>query len=412
MSSRWSPRAKLARAATASTLAATLALSGCQVSQNTDAGDRRRASPVERETHPAQAPPRSAAQLSFNVADGATQVEVSTPLKVTAAKGRLQQVQVRYAAGVPLPGQLHPAKRSWTAGELLEPGTAYHVHATAVDAHGRTVRKTVSFRTEDLTLDEQTYAAIAPLAGETVGVGMPVIIRFDVPVTDRAAIERRLHVTSSPKTAGSWHWLSDYEVHWRPRVFWRPGTRVRVKADINGVDAGNGIYGQMDRSSSFVVGRSIIAKVNVDRHQMKVFLDGALARTIPISAGKPGFETRGGTKLIIEKFETRRMDAATVGIDKDDPEYYNIPNVRYAMRVTYSGEFLHAAPWSVPDQGSANVSHGCVGMSLANARWLFDMAHRGDVVRFYGSDRPLEYGNGWTDWDMSFREYKAGSALS
>lgn len=350
--------------------------------------------------------------MSVNVADGAARVEVSTPVKVSVTAGRLQQVRVRYADGQPLPGGMRPDNRSWMATELLEPGVAYHVRATAVDADGIPVRRTFSFRTERLGDDEQAYASIAPLDGEVVGVGMPVIVLFDAPVTDRAAIERHLQVRSTPRVAGSWHWLSDSEVHWRPKVFWRPGTRVQVHADINGVAAGDGIYGDSDRRIPFRIGRSVIAKVNVAKHRMRVFVNGELTRTIPITAGKPGWETRGGTKVIMEKYESKRMDAATVGIQKDDPEYYNIPNVRYAMRVTYSGEFLHAAPWSVADQGVANVSHGCVGMSIRNARWLFNLMRRGDVVKTYGSDRPLRDGNGWTDWDRSFTDYKAASALS
>jgi lipoprotein-anchoring transpeptidase ErfK/SrfK len=241
---------------------------------------------------------------------------------------------------------------------------------------------------------------------------MPAIVHFDVPVTDRAAIERHLHVRSTPQLQGSWHWVNDNEVHWRPRHLWPTGTRVRVVADVNGVDAGNGIYGQHDAAASFRVGKSLVSKVNIRTHQMRVFLNGKLARTIPITAGKQGFETRSGTKLIMDKVLVQHMDAATVGIDKDDPEYYNIPDVRFAMRLTYSGEFLHAAPWSVDSQGFANVSHGCVGMSVEDARWLYERTNIGDVVRVRGTDRPIEPGNGWTDWDVSYREYAQGSALS
>ena len=406
-----SARPSTGNAAVLGAVALALAVGGCQAADDVDAQLPPPPPPDQSTTSP-QPDPRSAARLSFNVANGATRVEVSTPVKVSVTAGRLQQVRVRYADGQPLPGGMGQGKRTWKAAELLEPGTAYHVHATAVDAQGLAVSKTVSFRTEQLGPDEQAYASIAPLDGEVVGVGMPVIVLFDAPVTDRASIERHLQVRSTPRAAGSWHWISDSEVHWRPKVFWRPGTRVEVHADINGVDAGDGVYGDSDRVIAFNVGRSVIAKVNVDRHRMKVFVNGKLTRTIPITAGKPGWETRGGTKVIMEKYESKRMDAATVGIEKDDPEYYNIPNVRYAMRVTYSGEFLHAAPWSVADQGVANVSHGCVGMSVANARWLFNVMRRGDVVRTYGSDRPLKHGNGWTDWDMNFADYKAASALS
>ncbi len=144
-----------------------------------------------------------------------------------------------------------------------------------------------------------------------------------------------------------------------------------------------------------------------------VVLDnGRLLRTIPISAGAPGFITRSGVKVIIEKFRSKTMDAATTGVDPGDPEYYNIENVEYAQRVTYSGEFLHAAPWSVGSQGAANVSHGCVGMSTEAAAWLYGLTKRGDVVDVTGSDRPMEPTNGWGDWNVPWDQYREGSALS
>jgi lipoprotein-anchoring transpeptidase ErfK/SrfK len=343
-------------------------------------------------------------------------VAVDTALRVEATDGTLRRVRV---TGGPkgerqrVQGELNGDATTWKADELqLEPGVTYRVRTVAVDADDRVLRQTRRFRTENLSLDEQTYPSIAPLDGETVGVGMPVVVTFDVPVTDRASIERHLEVEAKPQVRGTWHWLSDTEVHYRPRRPWEPGTKVTVDADINSVDAGNGIYGQLDRSMSFRVGDSVVSRVKVDRHIMNVVVNGDLARRIPISAGKAGFETRSGTKLIMEKFETKRMDAATTGIERGDPEYYNIGKVPYAMRVTYSGEFLHGAPWSVGSQGSANVSHGCVGMSVEDAQWLYSISKRGDMVRVSGTDRGLEQGNGWTDWDVSFKEYKKGSALS
>ena len=342
-------------------------------------------------------------------------VPVDTEVSVSATSGTLDTVEVYRGAHSPehmLAGTVSKDGSSWTADDLLEPGAKYTVvsKGTGESGDAATVRDT--FTTQPLTLDQQTFPSVAPLQGETVGVGMPVIVTFDVPVKDRAEIERHLEVSSTPQVQGTWHWLSDTEVHYRPKSYWPAGTKVDVDVDINGVNAGNGIYGQENRQVSFKVGDSIISTVNVASHQMKVDINGKTARTVPITAGAPGFTTRNGIKLIVEKFETKRMDSATVGIQPGDPEYYNIPDVSYAMRVTYSGEFLHAAPWSEGSQGYANVSHGCVGMSTDNAAWLFNMSHRGDVVKVVGSNRPLEDGNGWTDWDMSWKQYQAGSALS
>ena len=144
---------------------------------------------------------------------------------------------------------------------------------------------------------------------------------------------------------------------------------------------------------------------------MRVFRNGALLRTLPITLGKSGFTTRSGTKVIIEKFDSKRMNSETVGISEDDPEHYDIDDVQWAMRLTYSGEFIHAAPWSVGSQGSDNVSHGCTGMSPADAGWLYAMSRRGDVVEYTGTDRPMTLKNGFGDWNASFAEYRRGSAL-
>ncbi|MCH1868201.1 Ig-like domain-containing protein [Nocardioides sp. CFH 31398] len=299
----------------------------------------------------------------------------------------------------------------WVATDRLEPGTTYTLTAEATGEDGESGTTRTRFTTQDLTLDQQTFPSVAPLEGETVGVGMPVIVQFDVPVTDRASIERHLSVESTPAQPGSWHWISDSEVRWRPKDYWEPGTEVTVDADVNSVDAGGGIYGQESRSIDFTVGSSVINRVDIAAHTMKTFIDGDLARTMPISAGKGGFETRSGTKVIMEKFRTKTMDAATTGIQPGDPEYYNIDDVEYALRVTNSGEFLHAAPWSVGSQGSANVSHGCVGMSTEDAAWVYDNTKRGDVVEVTGSSRPMTVDNGWGDWNESFQDYSEGSAL-
>jgi lipoprotein-anchoring transpeptidase ErfK/SrfK len=338
-------------------------------------------------------------------------VPVDQKLKVRAEHGTLRTVQVTSEAGR-LPGELAGDGDAWTATGRLEPGLSYRVRTVAEDTAGERVVRTSEFRTDDLTLDEQTYPAVAPLAGETVGVGMPVIVTFDIPVTDRAAFERHMTVRSQPKQAGTWHWVSGQEAHWRPKTYWRPGSEVTVDVDVNSVPAGNGIYGQESRHVEFEIGDSVVSKIDVDAHVMRVFVNGGLARTIPISAGKPGWETRSGTKVIIEKYRTKRMNAATIGVSEDDPEYYDLSNVEYAMRVTYSGEFLHAAPWSVGSQGSANVSHGCVGMSTEDAAWLYNITKRGDVVEVTGSDRYMTLTNGYGDWNEDFKTYAEGSALS
>ncbi|HNO39580.1 MAG TPA: L,D-transpeptidase, partial [Marmoricola sp.] len=240
----------------------------------------------------------------------------------------------------------------------------------------------------------------------TVGVAMPVIIRFDVPVKNKLAFQNNIQVTATPAQEGGFKWISDNELHWRPVKFWKAGSKVVVDARLGGVPAGNGVYGQLDRVLRFNVGRSLVTRVNINTHQMKVFRDGKLIRTMPITTGRqPEHTTRSGVKVIMEKNRTRDMNSETVGIDPNSADGYDLTGVEYAQRVTSSGEFIHAAPWSVGSQGHANVSHGCTGMSTSNAGWLYSQTIIGDPVIYVGSNRPMTLTNGYGDWNEPFTQY-------
>jgi lipoprotein-anchoring transpeptidase ErfK/SrfK len=336
---------------------------------------------------------------------------VDSVVHVDGFDGELTTVSLAAKDGsAEVPGTVHGVR--WTADDYLEAATTYVLSASGVGDDGEKVESTTTFTTRALSLDEQTYPSVAPLQGETVGVGMPVIVMFDVPVTDRAAFEKRMAVTAKPATEGGWYWLSDNTAHWRPKSFWKPGTKVSVDLDLNSVPAGGGVYGQQDQHVDFTVGRSVVSVVDTKKHQMTVKVNGKVARRIPVSTGDADHRSRNGTKVIMEKHASIDMDAATTGVDSADPGYYNLKGVKWAMRVTNSGEFLHAAPWSAASQGNANVSHGCVGMSTKDAAWVFAQTKRGDVVHYIGSPRRLEPGNGWTDWNRSWDEWLEGSALA
>ncbi len=358
-----------------------------------------------------QTPP---VQLTPSVASGA-QVPVDTVVSVKADGGTVSDVVLTYKdpkkGDVNVEGTLDPNGASWTAGSLLEPATTYSLTMSGKNVTGTEATSHSTFTTQALSKKQLIYPSIVG-DGATVGVAMPVIVRFDVPVKDKAAFEKKMTVTSTPKQDGSWAWVSSSEAHWRPASYWQPGTKVHVNVDINSVSGGDGTYGQISTAGGFTVGQSVVMNADLGTHQMTVMVNGAAAKTIPITGGKAGFESRSGTKVIMEKFSTLRMDANTVGIEPGDPNYYDIPDVQFAMRETNSGEFLHAAPWSVSSQGKANVSHGCIGMSTDNASWLFGIAKVGDPVVVTGTARGLEAGNGWTDWNVSYDKWKSGSALN
>ncbi len=412
----------------ATALVAALALAGCgtipQAGGATAPGSDTGASSQPSGSQPSEggspsAPPSSTptpdpVTLTPNVEDGAKNVKVSTVVAVKAANGTVGTVKLSYAGkdgkGKAVKGTVDGAmakdKTGWTAGERLEPSATYTLSVTGTNPEGTATTRKSTFTTQALTLQQQTFAQLQPLKGSKVGVGMPVVLTFDVAVKNRKEFEKHLSVTTAPKQEGSWSWFSDKEVHFRPKSYWKPGTKVTATADLNGLDAGNGIYGQNTTSTSFTIGRSLITKINLDTKKAKVYINGDLERTIPISGGQPGWTTRSGTKLIIEKLPVTRMTNEMIGAD----ESYDL-KVRYAMRVTWSGEFLHAAPWNSANLGRVNASHGCVGMSTANAAWLFNRVEVGDPVVTTGSGRGLEKGNGYTDWDVSWSQYQKGSAL-
>lgn len=362
-------------------------------------------------TPSASASASSGAVITASIPAGAKNVKVNRSVRLDVAHGTFSSVVVRSSSG-PVPGSLSEDKASWQSTGRLQPGETYRVHGVAVDGQGREQVYQTRFRTQALTNAKQTYPSFFPQPGSTVGVGMPVIIRFDVPVTDHESIQKHLKVTSTPAQTGAFHWISDHEVHWRPQKYWKPGTTVKVIADIDSVPAGNGVFGQLSRTNSFKIGRSLVSKVNMNTHQMRVFKDGKLIRTLPITTGQqPKFTTRSGTKVIIEKFRHKRMNSETVGIARNSPDGYDIGDVEFAMRLTYSGEFVHAAPWSVASQGHANVSHGCTGMSTTNAGWFYEQSIIGDVIEYTGTDKAMTLSNGFGDWNLPFGEYAQGASL-
>lgn len=208
-------------------------------------------------------------------------------------------------------------------------------------------------------------AALAPSDGAVVGIAQPVTVRFGATVTDRAAAERSVAVIPSVPVAGAFRWRDDRHLEWVPDGFWPGHTAVTVLAG--------------GTRTQFRTGDEFVAVANLSTHQFTVSLNGEIVRTMPASMGKPGYETPTGTFPVLEKFRELVMDSSTYGVPIDDPEGYRI-DTEYAVRLTWGGIFVHAAPWSVDSQGYANVSHGCINLSTENARWYFENVKIGDPV--------------------------------
>jgi lipoprotein-anchoring transpeptidase ErfK/SrfK len=354
------------------------------------------------------APKVSAAKIDVTPASASVDVPVDQPVTVTAAAGKLTAVTLTDQKDRTVAGAMSADGASWTSTDPLRIADHYRLVAAAVDSDGVTAERSAFFAT--VAPRKVLETSISPLGGQSVGVGMPIIVRFNTTVRDRAAVEQALTVTSSKPAEGAWSWVSGTEVHYRPKEFWPAYSDVKLDVNLKNVDAGRGVWGMANRTVKFHTGSSMVSVVDVDRHTLTVFRNGKKTRVIPVTTGKAEFLTRNGIKVILEKHTMKIMDSTTVGIPKSSPEYYRL-EVPYAMRVTWSGEFVHAAPWSTGDQGRDNVSHGCVGMSMSNAIWLFNQSTVGDIVKVVGSSRPLEPGNGYTDWNVSWSDWLAGSAV-
>ncbi|MER7463073.1 Ig-like domain-containing protein [Streptomyces sp. NPDC097981] len=340
------------------------------------------------------------------------------PLEIALAEaGQLTDVTVRDGHGRYVGGELVLKSRRWTNTEPLRAGELYTVRVGAQDAAGTPVGVTMAFRTAPPTDEGRFTVAFGPKPG-TYGVGQIVTAALSRPVpaadrTARARVERALQVTSEPAVEGAWHWVDDSTLHYRPRGYWPAHAVVRVRSGLDGVEVGDHDYGGHSDSTEFTVGDRIEAVTDAAAHEMTVRRNGRVLRTIPVTTGKAGFRTRSGVKVVLGKEQQVRMRGDTVGIKPGTSEFYDLP-VLYATRVTWSGEYVHAAPWSVEAQGEENVSHGCTGMSTENAAWFFQMVREGDIVQVVNSEgEPMApFDNGFGDWNVDWRAWQAGSALA
>ncbi|HET9126627.1 MAG TPA: Ig-like domain-containing protein [Propionibacteriaceae bacterium] len=325
-------------------------------------------------------------------------------LTFAATNGTVSAVTVATGSGTAVPGSL--SGTTWKPTRNLLPQTDYVATVTLTASDNSTRTETRKFSTLKTTIENYDIL----YTGFTLGVGMPAIIQFVQPVETqamRAEVVKNVSVTSSPRQEGSWGWVDNRQLMWRPKDYWTKGTKVTVTANLAGIQTGKNSWVGRDATGSFSIGDARISYVNIATHQMRVTENGKTIKTIPITAGRePDYTTRSGIKVIMQRYSHIVMDSTTVDIPKNSPDAYHL-DVKWAMRLTWSGEFLHAAPWSVASQGVANVSHGCTGMSDANAKWMFDFSRAGDVVVFTGSNRPMTLGNGIGVWNDSFSQWQA-----
>ncbi|WP_446226291.1 L,D-transpeptidase [Nocardia sp. IBHARD005] len=346
-------------------------------------------------------------QVTIAPAPGATDVDPVAPVSVTVDQGTIDQIALTNAGGKQITGQLSPDRTTYQVSEPLGYGASYTWAGTAIGADAKPIPIDGTFTT--ISPQSTIPATINIGDGQEVGIGAPIILKFAGPVTNKAAVEKALTVTTDKSTEGSWAWLPDdggSRVHWRPKNYWTPGTTVHVTAKLYGVDLGGGAYGDSDVTSDFTIGRSQIVIANAPSHRMQVVRDGATIFDFAVSYGEgnePRNVTRSGVHVVTEKYEDFMMS---------NPPYYTNVRERWAVRISNNGEFIHANPESLSAQGSSNVTNGCINLSPGDAQAYFPTALYGDPVEVTGTSIELSQADGDIyDWAIDWPTWKSMSAL-
>ncbi|MFI1035689.1 Ig-like domain-containing protein [Streptomyces sp. NPDC020951] len=368
-------------------------------------------------------PPAPEDVIRVAPADGAKGVQPGEELRVRVPDGRLESVKVvrsQDARETVVPGRIAADGLSWQPDDdRLGLAARYTVDVVALDGQGNRSARHTTFTT--YVPKERFIGYVTPENRSTVGTGMIVSLEFNREIDDRAAVERAVRVTAEPAADIRPHWFGNTRLDFRPEEYWKPGTRVTVALGLRDVEGAPGVYGLQQKSFSFTVGRSQTSLVDAAKHTMQVRRDGELLATVPITAGAPKNTTYNGKMVVTEMLELTRMNGATVGFKKADGKgEYDIPDVPHAMRLTSSGTFLHGNYWAEDVFGTANVSHGCVGLRDVKgggadtpAGWFFDRSLVGDVVEVvHSKDKVVAPDNGLGGWNMSWQEWLAGSAVN
>ncbi|WP_406479350.1 Ig-like domain-containing protein [Streptomyces platensis] len=410
--------------ASATLLGGVLTLAACGGSSAADRGHDGGAETTRhensRQVDEAAAKDASDAKITILPEDGATDTGLNSDASVTVSDGKLTDVTMTSVeTKQPVEGTLSADGSSWKPDQPLSRSTKYKVTAHAVDTQGRKAVENSSFTTVAPT--DSFIGNFTPEDGSTVGVGMPVSLNFDKPVTNKADVESAIKIASSSNQKVVGHWFNDKRLDFRPQTYWQANSEVTMELGLDGVEASPGVKGIQNKTVSFHVGHSQVSTVDTKAHEMTVVRDGRTLKTIPISAGSDENATYNGKMVISERFKQTRMNGSTVGFKKHNGKgEYDIPDVPHAMRLTSSGTFIHGNYWGKGIFGKANTSHGCIGLedakgakdSKTDGAWFFDHSRTGDVVDVVNSpDRSVKPDNGLNGWNMDWSQWVAGSAV-
>ncbi|MGW6985140.1 L,D-transpeptidase [Streptomyces sp. NPDC054932] len=414
-----SKRRKRSLVAISAVLGGVLVLSACGGGDDEKPKGKGDSASAQADVDAAAAKDASKAKITITPKDGATNVGLNDAANVAVADGTLTLVELKTSEGTAVAGKIAADGKSWKPDAALKRSTKYALAATAKDADGKEAHENASFTT--ISPENSFVGSFVPDEGQTVGVGMPVSISFNKPIKDQKAVQAAITVTSSSGQEVVGHWFGAQRLDFRPEQYWQANSTVTMKLALEGVQGAPGVQGVQNKTVTFKIGRSQVSTVDTKTKKMTVTRDGAVIKTIPISAGSPENPTYNGQMVISEKFKETRMDGSTVGFKNSEGKgEYDIKDVPHAMRLSQSGTFLHGNYWGADSVfGSANTSHGCVGLNDVKgagdpnqpAAWFYDNSLIGDVVTVVNSpDKTIKPDNGLNGWNMSWDEWKAGSA--
>lgn len=338
-----------------------------------------------------------------SVEDGATGVNPAEPVTVTAPGDGLAEVEMRNEEDKVVEAELG-ADGTWTTTEELGYNRTYTLEARAEDG----TEVTTSFATT--TPAATTGVALVPIPDSTVGVGQAINFIFTTAPTDREAVEDAITIETSNDTVGDFYWVSANDLRWRPKDFWEPGTEVNVDVDLYGLDMGDGLFGNDDNATNFTIGDDVRAIVDDHTKTMDVYRNGELLRSIPVSLGRDTEEwaTPNGTYVVGDEYSELMMDSATFGLPVSEGGYETL--VDHATQLSYSGIYVHSAPWSVAQQGNSNTSHGCINVTPEAAAWFQETVKRGDPVIVQNTVGGTVPGyDGLGHWNIDWETWEAGA---
>lgn len=346
-------------------------------------------------------------KLLTPVKNGDVGVSPGVPMTFKVDDGTFTKVSLMNEQGSEVSGKLGSDGRTWETTEVLGYGKTYKLKADAIGLGGANSTM-LSFTTS--SPDNQTKPYLQVAEGEVVGIAQPVAVQFDENIPDRKAAQDAIKITTEPAVEGAFYWVNNKEVRWRPEHFWASGTKVNIDVNVYGKDLGDGLFGQDNVTSNFIVGDATVFTADDNTHQVVVEQNGQVIKEMPTSMGKDSTPTDNGVYIVADKHEKIIMDSSTYGVPVNSSSGYRTP-VDFATRISYSGIFFHSAPWSIGQQGYSNSSHGCLNLSPSDARWVFDNAKRGDPTIIKNTvGKTLSGVDGLGDWNIPWPEWKAGNA--